>query len=129
MERKKVFGDLPKYTDYEERIAILTRATIRLSKIKYFWRHVAAVTKKMKRAKGFVTSVGIGEIPWIMQATFSVWENKSAMKDFAYRTPEHEAVIKKTREQRWYSEEMFVRFKITGSCGSIHGKDPLKVKL
>ena len=125
---KKVFGVLPNNSLHEGRIAILTRATIRLSKLKYFWQNVAPVAKTMNSAKGFISSVGIGEIPWIKQATFSTWENKEDMKAFAYGMKVHSEVIKKTREQQWYSEEMFVRFKITGSMGTIHGINPLEGK-
>ena len=128
-DNKEVFGKLPHNSSYDGTIAILTRATIRLNKLKYFWQHVAAVSNKMNTAKGFITSAGIGEIPWIKQATFSIWENKECMKAFAYGMKEHTEVIKKTRDQKWYSEEMFVRFKIIATTGTIKGKDPLKGKL
>ncbi|MEP7163697.1 MAG: spheroidene monooxygenase [Ferruginibacter sp.] len=126
---KEVFGALAKNSAYEGPIAILTRATIRFNKLKWFWQHVAAVTDKMNASKGFITSLGIGEVPWIKQATFSVWESKADMMAFAYGMKEHTDVIKKTREQQWYSEEMFVRFKIIGNMGTINGKSPLKGKL
>ena len=109
---KKMFGILPAKSDYEGRVAILTRATIRLNKLKFFWQNVAPVAAMMVTAKGFETSYGVGEIPWIKQATFSIWESKQAMKDFAYGSKTHAEVIKKTRQQDWYSEDMFTRFKI-----------------
>ena len=109
---KKPFGDLPAKSDYEGRIAVLTRATIRLNKLKYFWQNVAPVAALMVTAKGFETSYGVGEIPWVKQATFSIWESKEAMKNFAYGSRVHAEVIKKTRQQNWYSEDMFTRFKI-----------------
>ena len=65
----------------------------------------------------------------IKQATFSVWQNKQAMKNFAYQMKDHQEVIQKTRKQNWYSEDMFVRFKITGCTGTVNGVNPLKVKL
>ncbi|MDB5201132.1 MAG: crtA [Ferruginibacter sp.] len=126
---KNVFGRLPAKSDYEGPVAILTRATIRMKKLKYFWQNVAAVANKMSCAKGFILSFGIGEVPWIKQATFSIWESKEAMKDFAYGMKEHTEVITKTRSQRWYSEDMFTRFKITGSHGILHGKNPVEGKL
>jgi hypothetical protein len=126
---KEVFGILPNNSIHEGRIAILTRATIRLNRLNQFWKHVAPVSLKMKSSKGFITSFGIGEIPWIKQATFSVWESKDDMLTFAYGMKEHTEVVKKTREEQWYSEEMFVRFKILGSKGSIRGIDPLKRNL
>ncbi|MBC7720385.1 MAG: spheroidene monooxygenase, partial [Pedobacter sp.] len=81
---KTVFGNLPKQTDYEGLIAVLTRATIRLNKLKNFWENVDAVASQMIGAKGFVTSFGIGEVPFIKQATFSIWDSKADMKNFAY---------------------------------------------
>lgn len=111
-EGKKVFGELPKQTNYNGRIAVLTRATIRLNRLKKFWKTVDSVANKMPSAKGLLISYGIGEIPWIKQATFSVWENKDAMKNFAYAMNEHIEVIRKTRNENWYKEELFVRFRI-----------------
>ncbi|CAN5683981.1 hypothetical protein BH10BAC3_BH10BAC3_41670 [soil metagenome] len=109
---KEVFGKLPKQTAYEGRIAVLTRASIRLSKLKSFWKHVPAVSNKMADAPGLIKSYGIGEIPFIKQATFSIWESKEAMKKFAYSMQEHKEVVRKTHTENWYSEEMFVRFKV-----------------
>ena len=126
---KNCFGDLPIQTDYEGLIAILTRATIRINKLKRFWNNVNGIANQMSGAKGFITSVGIGEVPWIKQGTFSIWESKSAMKNFAYQMKEHAEVIKKTRKEDWYSEDMFVRFKITNSKGSLKGINPLTGKL
>lgn len=125
---KKVMGNLPKQTDYEGRIGVLTRATIRLGKMKSFWQHVDGIAKQMTGADGFVTSFGIGEVPWIKQATFSVWESKEQMKNFAYSMKDHKEVVQKTRKENWYSEDMFVRFKILESHGSINGINPLKRK-
>jgi hypothetical protein len=128
-DKQKVFGELPHKTDYEGQVAVLTRATIRLSKLKQFWKHVDGVASQMAGANGFVTSYGIGEIPLIKQATFSVWQSKEAMKDFAYQMKEHQEVIQKTRQEKWYSEDMFTRFKITGCVGTVNGVNPLKQKL
>lgn len=109
---KLPFGALEKNTPYDGEIAILTRATIRLSKLKAFWKNVDSVGAKTNGAQGLIKSIGIGEVPFIKQATFSVWENKAAMKQFAYAMKEHTDVIVKTRKENWYSEEMFTRFKV-----------------
>lgn len=123
---KKVFGDLPPKTNFEGPVAVLTRATIRLNKLKYFWQNVAPVAVRMNNAKGLLFSAGVGEIPWIKQATFSVWQSKEDMKAFAYGMKEHAAVIQKTRKQNWYSEDMFTRFSIIKTFGTIRGKNPLE---
>ena len=123
---KAVFGKYPPDgADYTGRIAVLTRATIRLSQLRAFWKNVQPVAATMLSTPGFITSVGIGEIPWIKQATFSVWESKEHMKQFAYRMHSHQQVIKKTRQEKWYSEDMFVRFAILSTSGSLRGIDPI----
>ena len=114
---KKVFGDLSKQPEHSGAIAVLTRATIRLNRLKNFWRNVDAVAGKTSSADGFILSYGIGEMPWIKQATFSVWQNKESMKAFAYSMLQHADVIKKTRKENWYKEELFVRFKILSVKG------------
>jgi len=125
-DHKQVFGKLPRQTAYDGTIAILTRATIRISRLSHFWKQVDRVASKMSTTPGFITSVGIGEVPWIKQATFSIWESKEAMKNFAYRMQEHTDVIRKTHQENWYSEEMFVRFQIIETEGSLRGINPLK---
>lgn len=110
---REVFGPLERKADnWEGPIAVMTRATIRLSRAKAFWQHVDQVASQMASAPGFITSYGIGEVPFIKQATFSIWESKQAMQAFAYQMHEHREVIKKTYAEKWYSEEMFVRFRI-----------------
>ena len=110
-------------------IGILTRATIRISKLNSFWKNVDSVANQMGSADGFITSLGIGEVPFIKQATFSIWESKMHMKQFAYQMQEHTEVIRKTRKEDWYSEDMFVRFKILDSAGTNRGISPLERKL
>lgn len=122
---KQAFGTLNQEKLPAGSVATLTRATIRLKKLKYFWRNVAPVASQMAGAKGFVCSFGIGEIPWIKQATFSIWETEADMKNFAYQMKAHADVIKMTRQQDWYSEDMFVRFSIIGSSGTLKGSNPL----
>jgi heme-degrading monooxygenase HmoA len=126
---KEPFGTITKQASYDGIIATLTRATIRFSKLKAFWQNVAAAANEMATAKGFISSVGIGEMPYIKQATFSIWQSKEDMKAFAYQMHQHTAIIQKTRKERWYSEDMFVRFKPLQTFGTIKGNDPLAGKL
>ncbi len=118
-DKKEVFGALPKSTDHEGLIAVLTRATIRLSKVKSFWKNVAYAAGPLSTSPGFITSVGIGEIPWIKQATFSIWESKQSMKNYAYQTRQHAEIMRKTRKEDWYAEEMFIRFKVLAASGDL----------
>jgi len=116
-DKKKIFGELGQPVNNEGAIAVLTRATIRIKRLKNFWSNVESVANKMHLAKGLLISYGIGEMPWLKQATFSVWENIDAMKDFAYKLQQHKDVIHKTRSESWYKEEMFARFRILSVKG------------
>jgi hypothetical protein len=128
-DRKQPFGPLTAVKSCDGPIATLTRATIRFSKLKAFWETVDSVAAQVATADGFISSLSIGEIPLIKQATFSVWQSSTAMKTFAYQMQEHVDVIRKTRKDNWYSEELFVRFKPLMTVGTIKGHDPLAGKL
>lgn len=118
---KEAFGNLPVKSDYGGMIAVLTRATIRRKKLARFHQHVEAISNDMRKADGFLFSVGIGESPRLRQATFSIWQSKEQMKQFAYKMRDHAEVIQKTRKENWYSEDMFVRFKVLQTLGTIKG--------
>jgi heme-degrading monooxygenase HmoA len=51
-------------------------------------------------------------VPLTKQATFSIWESEAEMKAYAYKMRAHQEVIKRTRDENWYSEEMFLRFRL-----------------
>ena len=125
-DRQQPFGVLSQAPAHEGPVGTLTRATIRISKLPHFWKNVAPVAQQMTLAAGYITSFGIGEVPWIKQATFSIWKSKEDMKRFAYGMKVHAEVVKKTRTERWYSEDMFVRFAILHTIGTLRGKDPLQ---
>jgi hypothetical protein len=121
---KEPFGN-PNMDNYNGPIAILTRATIRFNRLKNFWANVDGVSELMKNAPGYLFSLGIGERPFYKQATFSIWNNLDDVKGFAYRSKEHAEVIKKTRIENWYSEELFARFRPLASMGTLNNIDPL----
>lgn len=100
-------------------VGVLTRASIRLSKASQFWQNVPEVSKKMLDAKGYLYSIGIGEVPFLKQSTFSIWETEADMVNFAYKEREHAEVIKKTKKFDWYSEELFARFEIVNLTGNL----------
>lgn len=110
---------------YTGPVAVLTRATIRISRLKNFWSNVERVSNAMNTSNGYLFSFGIGEAPFVRQATFSVWRSAADMEAFAFGSEEHRDVIRKTRREDWYSEELFARFRPEESFGSINGKDPL----
>jgi len=69
--------------------------------------------------------MGIGEVPLTQMATFSIWKNKEALMDFAYKSKEHAQAIVKTRKLQWYNEELFSRFQPYKTVGHWGGKDVL----
>jgi hypothetical protein len=107
-------------------VAVVTRATIKLKHMSKFWSYVPAVSGKLEDQEGLIFSVGIGEYPWFMQATLSIWEDYSYMKQYAYKSRVHSEVIKKTRELGWYSEELFANFAPFDSIGTWEGINPLE---
>lgn len=104
--------------DLEQPTAVLTRATIYPFKMWQFWREVPVVSKMVAHQPGVQLAVGIGELPWVQQATFSIWKTGLAMRDYAYRQPEHKKVIEQTRALNWYKEELFARFAVYRTIGS-----------
>lgn len=105
--------------DASQPIAVITRATIKPSLAHKFWRFVPSVSKSMDGYKDLIFTKGIGEYPILMQATFSLWKNGEAMMDYAYKNEKHAAMVKKTRELGWYSEELFARFQPFKVLGSL----------
>ena len=55
--------------------------------------------------------------PFVQQATLSLWENMEAVKTFAYKGKAHAEIIKKTKSQGWYSEDLFARFHLISDTG------------
>lgn len=105
-------------------IAVVTRATIKVRKLVKFWNYVPISQRPIQQGcPGLIFTKGIGEAPLVQMATFSLWENTEALKNFAYNSPEHQEAIRKTRQIDWYKEEMFARFQPYRSVGNWGGKD------
>jgi len=106
-------------------VAVLTRASIRWRKTWRFWQYVAPTSAAIAYAEGVRVAIGLGELPIIRQATFSVWESTQKMQQYAYRDATHREVIKLTRQENWYGEELFARFQVLRSTGTLDGRNPL----
>jgi len=109
---------------HEGPVAALTRARLRVGAARTFWRSVPPVSTDLRARPGLLTAFGIGEAPLGLQGTFSLWDSGLAVREFA-RGPEHAAVVARTAPERWYAEELFARFAVTGSAGTLDGRDPL----
>ena len=84
-----------------KKIGVITRATIHFTKLTHFWRSV-----KSARGKWRKFFKGIGELPFIQQATFSIWESEEDINNFAYSNTSHKNIVSKTKKQKWYKEDL-----------------------
>lgn len=108
--------------DEDAPVCVLTRATIKASKLWQFWQFVPRVSRSVEHQKGRRFSLGVGELPLIQQATFSLWDSSHAMRAYAYNNKFHKEVIRKTRALGWYKEELFARFTPYAEEGTWQGE-------
>ncbi|SHF88742.1 spheroidene monooxygenase [Flavobacterium segetis] len=108
-------------------IAIITRATIKWNWLIKFWKYVPTSEEGLDGNEGLIYTKGVGEVPIIQMATFSLWKDFESVKQFAYKSKQHQEAIKKTRKYEWYSEELFSRFQPYKSSGTWEGKDLLSL--
>lgn len=105
-------------------VAALTRASVRPAKALRFWGRVPDISAKVGADPNVLFKIGIGEVPLLRQVTFSVWPDADSMADFARRGP-HQDAIRAVRDERWFSEELYARFRIAARQGTWQGRDPL----
>lgn len=101
-------------------IATLTRASIRPTSARQFWRMQPASEVSLSQAKGCLLATGVGEAPFFRQATFSLWTSVDAMDAYA-RSGAHLAAIKAAYNGAFFSESMFARFVPCQLSGSWRG--------
>lgn len=98
------------FKDSNLKAVVITRATLRWNRLLSFWKAVPEASRAIMNAQGVSYFKGIGELPFIQQATVSIWESFDAVNTFAYKGKEHAVIVKKTRQKKWYKEDLFSRF-------------------
>ena len=116
----------PHGLSFEGPVAVITRARLRARKMRRFWYAVPPVNADLERQPGLRFSVGIGEAPVGLQGTFSIWGSAEDLRRFAYRSAAHRDVIRRTHAEGWYAEELFARFAVLDTHGTLHGRDPAR---
>lgn len=106
-------------------IAALTRATLRPRTLLRFWGRVPDISAVIGADPNVAFKIGIGELPWLHQVTFSVWPDAEAMANFARGDGPHGRAIRAVREEGWFREELYARFALLGTSGAWGGGDPL----
>lgn len=107
-------------------VCAITRARIKTKYLRKFWSYVPTSSKPIDNNPDLLFTKGIGEIPIVQMATFSIWKNLNALKAFAYKSREHGKAVQMTRELEWYSEELFARFIPFKTIGNYRGEQPLE---
>ena len=102
-------------------VAALTRAAIKPARMRAFWRHSPPAEASLADASGCRLAVGLGEAPLLRQATFSLWDSAQAMDAYA-RQGAHQQAIRASWAGGYFSEWMFVRFRVVAASGIWQGR-------
>jgi len=102
-------------------IASLTRASIKPLKASAFWKNAQPAEVSINQSEGVLLSAGLGEAPYLRQATFTIWEDEAALNAYAQHGA-HLAAIKAAYGQQYFSESMFTRFTPSDIEGTWRGK-------
>ncbi|MEL6518372.1 MAG: spheroidene monooxygenase, partial [Pseudomonadota bacterium] len=90
-----------------------------------FWGQVPDIEDVIGDDPNVAFKIGIGEVPWFHQVTFSIWPDVASMDAFARRGGPHSRAIQAVREGNWFKEELYARFRLLGDTGQWGGTRPL----
>ncbi|MEM6664613.1 MAG: spheroidene monooxygenase [Pseudomonadota bacterium] len=60
-------------------VAALTRATIKPRILMKFWKRVPNISAAIGADPNVAFKIGLGEVPWLHQVTFSIWPDTASM--------------------------------------------------
>lgn len=119
------FSADPKSASDGKALAVLTRASLRPTKMLQFWNRVPDISSVIGADPNVLFKIGIGELPFLHQVTFSIWPDAASIANFAHGDGPHGRAICAVRQGDWFAEELYARFAVTGSSGLWGGCDPL----
>jgi spheroidene monooxygenase len=106
-------------------VAALTRATLHPHAALRFWNRVPGISAMIGGNRDVVFKIGIGEVPWLHQVTFSIWPDTGSMARFARDDGPHARAIRAVRDGDWFREELYARFNVLDAEGTWLGRNPL----
>ncbi|PWJ21691.1 spheroidene monooxygenase [Jannaschia seohaensis] len=108
-------------------LAALTRATVRPANLFRFWRRVPDISRRIGGNPDVRLKIGVGEVPFFHQVTFSIWPDAASMARFARTSGPHAAAIEAVRAGDWFAEELYARFAIADAQGVWQGRPAAEV--
>ncbi|MEO0635878.1 MAG: spheroidene monooxygenase [Pseudomonadota bacterium] len=96
----------------------ITRATLKKRHLRRFWSLVPAISDRAEGDDQRHFMIGMGEVPWLHQVTFSFWESEEAMKAFSLDSDTHGVAVRRAYAEGWFSEYMFARFNLLSVEGA-----------
>jgi spheroidene monooxygenase len=103
-------------------LAALTRGTVRTRDLMDFWRRVPDISRMIGDNRDVRLKIGLGEVPFLHQVTFSIWPDAEAMARFARVSGPHAAAIRAVRDGDWFAEELYARFAVSDATGVWEGR-------
>jgi spheroidene monooxygenase len=99
----------------------LTRASIKPLKAWPVWAMAPAAQASLLQAPGCTLAAGLGEAPLLRQCTVSLWDSVAAMDAYA-RSGAHLAAVRAAAAHGFFSESMFLRFRLLAIEGRWQGR-------
>lgn len=94
-------------------IVALTRATLKAQHIARFWSLVPAISETAEAQNTQHFMLGLGEVPYRNQVTFSIWSDEADMVHFSRSSPTHGRAVRHAYQEGWFAESLFARFNLT----------------
>lgn len=102
-------------------LAVLTRASVKPGRALRFWRRVPDISAVIGADPNVLFKIGIGEVPLLHQITYSIWPDAAGMARFARGDGPHGRAVRAVREEGWFTDELYARFRVLGVEGQWNG--------